>query len=150
MNSNNLINIEDQLEGLKKKYTSALVDFKDYYMLVETEPDNSEYNNFFNAIKAELQHYSQNLFNITQNIIKELNNMEKDVIDKSNKLENQKKIYNKMKKIYEELEQKQNGSSLFINDSKELYNEQYYRNLNLFIGIFVLIPMLVYLAKKKK
>lgn len=150
MSNNNLIDIKEQLNDLKKKYTSALIDYKDYYTLVQLEPENTEYSNFFSGIQAELQHYSQTLFNITQTIVTELSNMEKNVISKSNKLENQKKIYNKLKKIYDELQQKQNGSSLFINDSKELYNEQYYKNMHIFIGITGLISMIVYLARKRE
>lgn len=146
----NLINIEDKIKTLEKTYNAAIDDLKKYYILSETYPNNDEYRNFFNNIKTEIQHYSQSLVKISKNIITELKNIEKNVIDKSNKLENQKKIYQKLSKIYNDLEQKQNGSNMFINDSKELYNEQYYRNFNLFVGIGGLIGLLVYLAKKKE
>lgn len=146
---NNLINIEDKITSIEKTYNSALDDLKKYYILSESNPNNDEYKNFFNGTKAELQHYSQSLFNISKDIISELNNIEKDVLNKSNKLDSQKKLYAKLSKMYNELEQKQNGSHLFINDSKELYNQQYYRNLYLFIGISGLLAMLAYLAKAK-
>jgi hypothetical protein len=148
MNSDNLIKIEDELNSLDKMFKSALIDYKKYYILVETEPENAQYQNFFNGIKAELQSYSQKLLKISQDIITELNNIEKNVTDKSNKLEKQKEIYKKMLIMYEDLEQKQNGSSLFINDSKKLYNEQYYKNLHFFVGIIGLSFMLFYLSKK--
>lgn len=145
----NLIKIEDRISTIEKTYKSAIDDLKNYYILSETYPNNDEYRNFFNNIKTEIEQYSLSLVNISKDIMRELKNIETNVIDKSNKLENQKKIYEKLSKIYNDLEQKQNGSSLFINDSKELYNEQYYRNLHLFVGIGGLIGLLVYLAKKK-
>lgn len=150
INMDNLIAIEDKIKTLEKSYKSALDDLRRYYVLNETYPDNNEYKNFLNSVKAEIEHYSQSLVQISKDITTQLKNIEKNVIDKSNKLENQKKIYEKLSKIYNELEQKQNGSSLFINDSKELYNHQYYKNVRLFIGIGGLIGLLTYLAKKKQ
>lgn len=146
----NLINIENKITTIKNTYKSAIDDLKQYYILSETYPDNQEYKNFLNNIKSEINNYSLSLFNISKDIMQELNNIEKNVIEKSNKLENQKKIYEKLLTMYNELQQKQNGSSLFINDSKELYNHQYYKNLNLFFGICGLITLLFYLSKKKQ
>jgi hypothetical protein len=150
INMDNLLAIEDKIKTLEKSYNSALDDLKKYYILNETYPENEEYKNFLNSIKAEMEHYSKSLVNISKDIISGLKSIEQNVIDKSNKLENQKNIYEKLSSMYTDLEQKQNGSSLFINDSKELYNHQYYRNLHLFIGISGLVGLLVYLAKKKQ
>lgn len=150
MDMDNLITIKDKLTTIENTFNSALEDLKKYYILSETYPDSDEYKNFFNGTKAEIQHYLQTLFSISKDIIAGLNSMEKNVLEKSNKLENQKKIYEKLSNMYKELEQKQNGSNLFINDSKELYNQQYYRNLNLFVGVAGLITLLVYLSKKKQ
>ena len=150
INMDNLITTEDKIQTLEKSYKSALDDLRRYYILNETYPDNNEYKNFLNSVKAEMQHYSQSLIQISKDIITQIKNIEKNVIDKSNKLENQKKIYEKLSNIYNDLEKKQNGSKLFINDSKELYNHQYYRNVRLFVGIGGLIGLLVYLAKKKQ
>lgn len=150
INMDNLISIEDKIKTLEKSYNSALDDVKNYYILNETYPGNNEYKNFFNSGKSELEHYSQSLVKISKDIMEQLKNIEKNVIDKSNKLENQKKIYKKLSNIYNELEKKQNGSKLFINDSKELYNNQYYRNVRLFVGVCGLIVLIGYLAKKKE
>lgn len=147
---NNLINIEDKINTIEKSYSLALDDLKKYYILSETYPDNQEYKNFFNGTKAELQNYSQSLFTISKDIINQLNSMQTKVLDTSNKLDSQKKIYEKLSKMYNELEQKQNGSHLFISDSKELYNHQYYRNLYLFMGMSSLLIILAYLAKTKE
>lgn len=59
-------------------------------------------------------------------------------------------INKKIIEIYEQLEQKQNGSNLFINVSKKLDNEKSYKNLHLFIGITGLYFILFYLARKKQ
>jgi len=148
MNKDNFIdNTQEKLDTIKNSFFSLLDDFKRYYILNKTYTTNIEYSNFYENSKINLQNYSKELMSLSKQIINELNSLNSNVIDISNKVENQRELNAKMTNIYSKLQQSQNGSELFINDAKSLYNQQYYKNLNLLVGILGLIGGIIYLSK---
>jgi hypothetical protein len=46
-----------------------------------------------------------------------------------------------MAKLQHNLEMTEDGSEQLINDSKELYNEQYHKNVILFLALLLLISL---------
>lgn len=148
MSKQNFIDSTDEkLISLNNSFFLLLDQFKKYYILSKTYTENSEYYNFYENAKTNLQDYSKQLVVISKEIINALDILNSDIIDISNKLEKQKALYKKMTDIYSKLEQSQNGSELFINDAKILYNQQYYRNLHLLVGIIGLTGGIIYLSK---
>jgi DNA-binding transcriptional regulator GbsR (MarR family) len=142
-------NTEEKLNTIKNSFFFMLDDFKTYYILNKTYPNNIEYNNFYENSKTNLQNSSKQLMNVSKEIINALDVLNSDVVDISNKLDKQRELNTKMTDIYSKLHQSQNGSELFINDAKKLYNQQYYRNLHLLVGIIGLTGGIVYLSKSK-
>ena len=54
------------------------------------------------------------------------------------KLESEKKLNDELLKLINNIQTTQDGSEIMINDAKEEYNLQYYKNWELVIGIIVL------------
>lgn len=144
-----LDNTDEKLNTIKNSFFLVLDEFKTYYILNKTYTNNIEYSNFYENSKTNLQSYSRELQSISKNIINELDTLNSDVIDISNKLEKQRELNANMTNIYSKLQQSQNGSDLFIHDAKSRYNQQYYKNLHLLIGIIGLTGGIIYLSKSK-
>ena len=52
--------------------------------------------------------------------------------------------------ILTNLQNTQNGSEILIDDSKTKYNEQYYKNIQIIVGIFIVSGLLATILKKNK
>ena len=63
----------------------------------------------------------------------------------SMKLESEKKLNEELTKLMKKLETTQNGSKIMIDDTKEEYNTQYYKNWELFVGIGILTKLMLQL-----
>lgn len=86
---------------------------------------------------------SKDLFLLTNNINLDIKTLNTEMSDISVKLENEKKINVELLKKLKNLKNTQNGSEILIDDSKVAYNLQYYKNWEIFIGIFILTGLIV-------
>jgi hypothetical protein len=59
------------------------------------------------------------------------------------KLEAEKKLNGELMKILSNLENTQTGSEILIDNSKDIYNAQYYYNWEIFFGILIVSGLLV-------
>ena len=92
---------------------------------------------------------SKDLFLTTNNIDKNIENLDNEMLQISIKLENEKKLNKEMSELINNLQNTQNGSEILIDDSKTKYNIQYYKNVEIFIGILILSGLLTKLVIKK-
>ena len=91
---------------------------------------------------------SRQLFLTTNNIDKIIEEIDKQVSSISIKLEGEEELYKKLMELAENIDNTQDGSQILIDDSKKKYNDQYYKNIQIFIGIIIGIMLLVKLFKK--
>jgi hypothetical protein len=150
MTEYNSTNTEERIQQISNSFFSILDDFKRYYILSKLNPENEQYNNFYENIKLNIRDYSKELVLITKMIIDNLNNVNINMTDISNRLEQQKILNKRLLDMYSKLQQSENGSSLFIDDAKERYNNQYYKNINMLVGIIGLISGIFYLSQERK
>jgi hypothetical protein len=85
---------------------------------------------------------SKDLFLTTNNIDKNIEILDNEMLDISIKLEKQKELHKEMTKLINNLQNTQNGSEILIDDSKTKYNLQYYKNIELFIGMLMVSGLL--------
>jgi hypothetical protein len=109
----------------------------------------NEFQNYYSNSKGQLQNLSRDLFVTTNNIDKTIEALDKTMSSISVKLDNEKKLNKEMMKLVASLENTQNGSEILIDDSKTIYNEQYIKNWEIFIGILVVSLILGKLFKNK-
>ena len=132
----------EQINNIKSQFFSALDDFKKYYVYYNKNPEVNEFQNYYTNSKSQLQTMSKDLFLTTNDIDKHIEFLDNEMFDISIKLEKQKKINKEMLALINNLQNTQNGSEILIDDSKTQYNIQYYKNVELFIGILIITGLL--------
>jgi hypothetical protein len=138
----------DQINNIKSQFFSALDDFKKYYVYFNKNPEVNEFQNFYANSKGQLQTMSRQLFLTSNNIDKMIEELDQQVYSISVKLEEEEELYKKLMELTQNLDNTQDGSQILIDDSKKKYNIQYYKNVEMFIGILIVIGVLSKLFKK--
>lgn len=132
----------EQINNIKSQFFSALDDFKKYYVYYNKNPEVNEFQNYYANSKSQLQTMGKDLFLTTNNIDKNIEFLDNEMSEISIKLEKQKKLHTEMSELINNLQNTQNGSEILIDDSKTKYNLQYYKNVELFIGILMVSGLL--------
>ena len=136
----------EQINNIKSQFFSALDDFTKYYVYYNKNPEVNEFQNYYANSKSQLQTMSKDLFLTTNNIDKNIEYLDNEMLQISIKLENEKKLNKEMSELINNLQNTQNGSEILIDDSKTKYNIQYYKNLEIFIGILIISGFLTKLV----
>jgi hypothetical protein len=131
-----IINIYNSLtiliDELKKTITKLLI-----------EKTDTEYNNY-KYYTTNIKNKYNELKELTINIIECINNTNienKSLIDSIKDESIKKNILLEDNKM-NDISSLENGSNIRINDMKVLYNNQYYNNINMIIGIILLIVII--------
>jgi midasin (ATPase involved in ribosome maturation) len=138
----------EKINTIKSQFFSALDDFKKYYVYFNKNPEVNEFQNYYANSKGQLQTMSKELFLTTNNIHQNIEKLDEQMSSISVKLEEEEKLYKKLMKLLQNFDNTHNGSKILIDDSKENYNIQYYKNVELFIGIIIIVGLLSTLFKK--
>lgn len=139
---------KEKINSINSQFFSALDDFKKYYVYYNKNPEVNEFQNYYSSSKGQLQSLSGNLFLTTNNIDKSIDDLDKAMSEIANDLEKEKELNKKMTDILNNLQNTKNGSQILIDDSKTEYNIQYYENIELVVGIFIVGGLLATLFKK--
>ena len=123
---------DEQINNIKTQFFSALDDFTKYYVYFNKNPEVNEFQNFYANSKSQLQTMSRQLFLTTNNIDKIIEEIDKQVSSISIKLEGEEELYKKLMELAENIDNTQDGSQILIDDSKKKYNDQYYKNIQIF------------------
>jgi hypothetical protein len=135
--------IETQIENKKSSFFSVLDDFKKYYVYYNMNPEYDEYSNQYTNSKTQLQTLSSDVFQITSNIQRKIEDKNESMASISKKLDKEKQINQGLNEIAKSLHGVKAGSTVMINDSKTDYNLQYYKNIEIFLGILILLALIV-------
>ena len=140
---------EEKINIIKTQFFSALDDFKKYYVYFNKNPEVNEFQNYYANSKSQLQSMTRDLFLLTNSIDKSIENLDSQMQLVSLKLEDEKKLNVELTKLFNDLNNTKEGSEVLINDSKEEYNQQYYNNWEMVLGIFIASVTLTVLFKTK-
>ena len=140
----------EKITNINSQFFSALDDFKKYYVYFNKNPEVNEFQNFYENSKGQLQTISKNLFVVTNDIDSSIEKLDDKMSSISFKLEDEKNLNKEMIDILTNLQNTQNGSEILIDDSKTKYNEQYYKNIQIIVGIFIVSGLLATILKKNK
>ncbi len=137
----------ENINTIKNQFFSALDDFKKYYVYYNKNPEVDEFQNYYDNSKGQLQNMARDLLTTTDDIYKNIENLDKEISDISSRLEDEKKTNREMMELFSKLENTQNGSELLIDNSKEKYNQQWTKNLEISLSIFFIGILLSRLFK---
>jgi hypothetical protein len=140
----------EKIDTIKEQFFSALDDFKKYYVYFNKNPEVNEFQNYYATSKGQLQSMSNNLISTTNNIYKNIELLNDKMMEISKQLENEKLINDKLTKQQNALQNTENGSEILIDDAKTEYNIQYYRNWEIFIGIYVVMGAFIVMFEKQR
>ena len=140
---------DEKINEINSQFFSALDDFKKYYVYFNKNPEVNEFQNFYTNSKGQLQTINKSIIVITNSIDRSIENLDKSMSIISVKLEDEKMLNKEMTDILTNLKNTQNGSEVLIDDSKTNYNIQYYKNMQIHIGILIISGLLGILFKKK-
>jgi hypothetical protein len=129
----------EKLDMLNEQFNSLLADFKKYYIFSNKNPEYQDYANSYAQVKANIQNINSQVFKITSETESALSKLIDDATDINNKIGAEKKMQLKLKKNLGLIQTNTNSANLMIMNYKELYNEQYIKNVTTFIGIFIAI-----------
>jgi hypothetical protein len=125
------------IQTLQDKLPAVLDDFKKYYVFFNKNPTYSEYQTIFENLKGVLDSINSDLFKITNNVETGIQNISSSLLE-INKLIEKEKLKNfELKAVTRKINNKYNGSTIMINEYKQIYNEKYVNNIFLFIGIII-------------
>jgi hypothetical protein len=138
----------EKIKTIKDSFFSALDDFKKYYVYYHKNPEVNEFQNFFTNSKGQLQKLNAEIFLLTNKIQQNIKDLDTEMQITSNKLEGEKNLNEELLKLINRIQTTQDGSAIMIDDAKEEYNIQYYKNWEMFFGIIILTTVSVKLLNK--
>jgi len=141
---------DEKIKSLQKGFFSALDDFQKYYVFYNKNPEVDEYQNFFANSKGQLQSYNSEIFLVTNQIQQKIKvlNYEMNIIGKKLKVE--KKVNTELLKLINQIQTTEGGSAIMIDDAKDEYNIQYYKNWELLILAFAFFSISMKLFTQTK
>ena len=138
----------EKIITIKNSFFSALDDFKKYYVFYNKNPEVDEFQNFFANSKGQLQNLNSDMFLVTNNIQQNIKDLDMEMRTVSKKLEDEKELNDELLMLIHRIRTTQDGSAIMINDAKDEYNIQYYKNWEMFIGIIIFMSVAVKLLNK--
>jgi hypothetical protein len=135
--------LQNKINTIEEKLPAILDDFKKYYVFFNKNPTYNEYQQIYQNLKSELDSISGDLLKIVNEINSNTQKIS-DALLKINILIEKEKAKNITLKAAEyDVNNKYKGSSTMIDEYKQIYNENYFNNVFLFIGIIIAIVSLV-------
>lgn len=138
---------KNKIEENKRNFFLLLERLKKSYPQYKLNPRNQEYSSIYNGDKQQVETIFQNLFSIENEIQKNANKYETDIIKKENILRGDKDYYNKEKERYDELN---NNARASVPREKEYNYKLTLEQIICFIHLFGITIGSYYLYKVLK
>jgi len=128
-------NIRQNLESIQSQIGSMLNDYKEYYILTNKEPDNEEYNSYYQTAGTNIEQLKNKLFEMKNEIERNTNKLSRDLNTINRRINNARQKNNYLKNGVNYTEDEYNTSEEMIENYVDIYNLMYMKNFSLFIGI---------------
>lgn len=138
----------EKIKTIKSSFFAALDDFTKYYVYYHKNPEVDEFQNFFANSKGQLQKLNSDMFLVTNNIQQKIKNLDVEMQQVSHTLKDEKELNGELLTLINRVQTTQDGSAVMIDDAKDEYNIQYYKNWELFLGIVILLSISVKLLNR--
>ena len=134
---------EEQINNNNSSFLSALDEYKTSYVNYNTSPDVQDYNTSFMNSQEQLQIISNDMFQITKTLQTKIEEQSNEIAIVAVKLAQEKQISKQLESIINNLNGVKAGSTVMIDDSKTEYKFNYYKNVEIFMGIIILLALLI-------
>ena len=140
----------EKIQDLSQQFFSVLDDFIKYYVLYNKNPEVSEYQQIYLNNKSQLQKLNKDVFILTNDVEKDIERLNSVVTRINLKLGVEKELNGELFSLISNLQNTKNGASVMLDDTTTIYNKQYYLNIEIFVGIFIIIGISTNLFTPKK
>jgi hypothetical protein len=141
---------KEKLDNYNSQFTSALDDFKKYYVFFNLNPESDEYKNSYDNIVKQLQTIIKGVDTTTDEIQNDVEKVNNTITMYNTRMDNQRKLNKEFTNINNSITDGENGSKIRKQDFVSLYNSQYKINWFIFIGIILAILILLKVFKGQK
>ena len=102
----------------------------------------------FSPAKADLSRIITSLSNIITNIKTDISNLNENIEAKLEQIGSERELKDANSDIFANINTSNSGAKIMIDDYKTIYNTQYYKNLELFIGSILMLLLSVKIFRK--
>lgn len=134
---------KNKLKVLNDQFYSILDDFKKYYIFFNKSPNVNEYQQMFSNIKSNIESINSQLFTINNNIQHNVDDINVNIQQINKEIQKEKHRNVKLKQKVGIVNNNKVSSGILIDDYKELYNNTYYYNITILIGIIIIILLFI-------
>jgi len=132
----------EKIKIFKEKFSSVLDDFKKSYIQLNMNAADAETQSIYNKYKSALDNVNNDVMN-TFNDLENKNNKLIELIKTLNiEVSKEKDLNSDLNFLTSQAEGADSGSSMMIENTKELYKMQRITNINMLIGIAIVGTML--------
>lgn len=128
-----------KINTIKTDFFSILGGYKQKYIDYFTDISDIEAEESYNECILDLQTKNQDLFVLANRIQNDIDALDNNMKMMKEKLSAEKTLNNNNSDLFEDIQTTNSGSEIMINDYKMAYNNQYYKNIQLVIGIILMI-----------
>ena len=143
------MNYDETINNIKSSFYSLITMYKKYYVLVNTNPNVTEYSNYFNNIRIKLEEKAKELETVKDNIKQTIDEYNKNNVDIKKKLMEEKQFLDEHNPLLKDAGNIRDGSSALVNNTRQQYNYQYFYNVEIIFGILILIYLFYVFIKIK-
>jgi hypothetical protein len=102
----------------------------------------------FSQAKADLYQIITNLSNIINNLKGDITNLNNNINAKLEQIDSEKELKGVNSGIFSNINTSNSGAKIMIDDYKTVYNTQYYKNVELVIGVILLLGISAKIFRK--
>jgi hypothetical protein len=139
----------EKITVLSEQFFSILDDFTKYYVFYNKNPEVNEYQQFYLNSKSQLQKINKDVFLLTNDIEKDIEKLNYIVTRINSKLYAEKELNGELYGLISNLQNTTNSAFIMLDDAKYVYNKQYYLNVEIFLGICIVLGLSMNLLQKK-
>lgn len=135
--------LQNKINTIEEKLPAILDDFKKYYIFFNKTPTYSEYQQIYQNLKNELDSINGELLKVLNELGANTEKISDSLLQVNILIEKEKAKNIALKALENGVNNKYTGSTTMIDEYKQIYNENYFNNVFLFIGIIIGIIALV-------
>ena len=138
-----------KLKIIIEKLPGLLEEYKKYFIFFHKNPEIAEYQQIYVQYKSQIQNTNKELTTLGENIEQTILQINKTISKENVLLTDKKQKFNEIILGFDHYQGALSGADQMIDDFKTLYNNQYYKNVQIIYGIGIIGFVITFLMKKK-
>ena len=138
-----------KLKIIIEKLPGLLEDYKKYFIFFHKNPEIAEYQQIYVQYKSQIQNTNKELTTLGENIEQTILQINRTISKENIVLADKKQKFKEIIMGFDHYQGALQGADQMIDDFKTLYNNQYYKNVQIIYGIGIIGFVITFLMKKK-